>query len=167
MIIVVDIDIIKEAGDWPDEDSLHKLAEDVIHTSWEHLGLEKKTTELSLVFTNDAAIRQLNADWREMDKPTNVLSFPAFPIKAGAQPGPMLGDIVIAYETVKREAEEEYKEFSHHLTHMIVHGFLHLAGYDHEDDEEAEVMEAHERAILHALNIADPYTTLEDNQVTN
>lgn len=164
VIIVVEIDISKEAGDWPDEDSLLKAAEDAVRVAWEHLGLENTTTELSLVFTNDEQIQQLNAQWRNINKPTNVLSFPAFPIEAGEQPGPMLGDIIIAFETVKREAEEENKEFSHHLTHMIVHGVLHLLGYDHEEDDEAEEMEAHERAILNRLNIADPYMLLQDNQ---
>lgn len=113
--------------------------------------------ELSLMLADDAAVRELNRTWRGKDKPTNVLSFPAFPVKAGAQPGPMLGDIIIARETVEREAEEEGKPLENHLAHLVVHGFLHLLGYDHETDEEAEVMEAREREILHALAIPDPY----------
>src|SRR5262249_30232693 len=98
--------------------------------------------ELSVVLTDDTEIRALNAQWRQQDKPTNVLSFPV-PGSADAEPR-MLGDIVIAYETTAREAEVERKPFAHHLSHLTVHGFLHLLGYDHETDDEAETMERRE-----------------------
>jgi len=117
----------------------------------EHL---REGAEVSLLFCNDARIRVLNAQFRGMDKPTNVLSFP------GPEPletARVLGDIAIAYETVAREAEEQGKALSDHLCHMIVHGFLHLLGFDHETDEEAEAMEADETRVLHSLGIADPY----------
>lgn len=155
-----------EAEGWPDEAALHQLASRAVAASWEALGLgSPDATELSIVFTDDASIQKLNAQWRGKDKPTNVLSFPAFPVKAGERPGPMLGDIIIARETVAREAALEIKPFDHHLTHLIVHGFLHLLGYDHEDDAEAEEMEDWERRILLALAIPDPYAvSLKDDE---
>jgi probable rRNA maturation factor len=110
--------------------------------------------EVSLLFCDDARIRRLNSEFRGFDKPTNVLSFPGPELLEEAY---ALGDIAIAYETVAREAGEQHKALAHHLCHMIVHGFLHLLGYDHEADEEAEMMEATEARILHRLGIDDPY----------
>jgi probable rRNA maturation factor len=98
----------------------------------------------------------LNAGWRGKDKSTNVLSFPAFPAGGKALP-PMLGDVVLASETVAAEAMNEGKPLADHLTHLIVHGVLHLIGYDHEIDAEAEMMEQAERRILASLAIPDPY----------
>ena len=106
--------------------------------------------ELSILLTNDGHIQQLNRDFRDKDKPTNVLSFP------DGEDG-YLGDIAIAYETIKREAEEQEKEIHHHFIHMLVHGLLHLKGYDHETDEEAEEMEALEIKILADMGIKNPY----------
>jgi probable rRNA maturation factor len=116
--------------------------------------------EVSVVLTDDEAIRLLNRDWRKIDKPTNVLSFPAPAPVNGAQQ-PLLGDIVIAYETVARESGEEHKPFLHHLAHLAVHGFLHLMGYDHQTDSQADAMEGLERNILADLDIADPYRAHE------
>ena len=106
------------------------------------------------MLTDDAAIRRLNAAWRGLDEPTNVLSFPA---RRHPRGGRVLGDIVIAYETTAREALAESKPFRHHLSHLAVHGFLHLLGYDHATDDEAEAMERLERAILARLDVPDPY----------
>jgi probable rRNA maturation factor len=111
--------------------------------------------EVSVLFADDATVRTLNRDWRGLDKPTNVLSFPSGPQPAGMPR--LLGDIALAYETLLREAGEEGKPVLHHLAHLAVHGFLHLMGYDHETDCEAEAMEALERDILSALRIPDPY----------
>jgi probable rRNA maturation factor len=108
-----------------------------------------------VVLSDDAAMRALNRDWRGKDAPTNVLSFPA-----AASPnatGSALGDIVIAFETVEREAQAEGKPFLHHLAHLAVHGFLHLCGYDHQQSGEAAAMEELERAVLARLDIPDPY----------
>jgi probable rRNA maturation factor len=110
--------------------------------------------ELSVVLTHDRAIRVLNRQWRDQDKPTNVLSFPALPVPGGPR---LLGDIVIAYETTAAEAVAQDKPFDHHLVHLAVHGFLHLLGYDHESDSDAEEMERRERRILSRLGIPDPY----------
>lgn len=158
-----DFQVSREAEGWPDEAQLEALVSDVIRVA--ALYLEKQEgqpfpaqpVELSLVFTDDEAIREINAEWRDKDKPTNVLSFPAFPVTPGAMPGPMLGDIVIARETVAREAGELDKSFDDHLTHLLVHGFLHLLGYDHIENDDAEVMERLETRILATLGLSDPY----------
>jgi probable rRNA maturation factor len=155
---LIDIDILVETDGWADEATLHNLSARAIAAAWQELdGVEQPESELSLVFTDDAAIKELNNDWRDKDKPTNVLSFPAFALKPGQKPGPMLGDIVIARETVVHEAVDEDKPFDHHLTHLIIHGFLHLLGYDHLTEAEAEEMEGLERKILERLAIPDPY----------
>jgi probable rRNA maturation factor len=110
--------------------------------------------DLAILLTDDSAIRLLNRQWRGIDAATNVLSFPTK--GAGGEP-PLIGDIVLAYETIAREARAERKQFAHHVAHLAVHGFLHLMGYDHERDEEAEAMEAAERKILRRLAIPEPY----------
>ncbi|MDB5618585.1 rRNA maturation RNase YbeY [Tardiphaga sp.] len=126
-----------------------------------HVDADTADAELAIMLTDDAGIQTLNKNWRGIDKPTNVLSFPALQPPEGAQEPDdaprMLGDIAIAYETTRREADEEEKTFENHLSHLAVHGFLHLVGYDHEKDGEAEAMEALEREILAQLGIADPY----------
>jgi probable rRNA maturation factor len=111
----------------------------------------KADGEVSVVLTDDEAIRALNRDWRKIDKPTNVLSFPA---PKGAA---MLGDIVIAYETLARESADEGRVFLHHLAHLTAHGFLHLMGYDHQNDADADEMEGLETKIMASLKIPDPY----------
>ncbi|ABC63793.1 rRNA maturation RNase YbeY [Erythrobacter litoralis] len=119
--------------------------------------------ETSVLFTSDEQVHVLNREWRERDKPTNVLSFPMLDrdrLRALEPEGPpeMLGDIALAYETCAREAEEKGISLEAHATHLIVHGLLHLAGHDHVDsDAQAEEMEALEIAALAKLGIADPY----------
>lgn len=108
--------------------------------------------EVVVLLSDDAAVRDLNARFRHKDKPTNVLSFPAAESAA-----PHLGDVVLAYGVCAAEAEAQGKSLSDHLTHLVVHGVLHLLGRDHEDDAEAEEMEGEERAILADLGVADPY----------
>ena len=120
-----------------------------------------KKAELSVILTSNRAIGALNRQWRGQDKPTNVLSCPApkqATKRAATRGAPRhLGDIVIAYETAAAEARAERKPFDHHLAHLAVHGFLHLLGYDHESDSEAEAMERRERMILSRLGVPDPY----------
>ncbi|WP_157017649.1 rRNA maturation RNase YbeY [Mesorhizobium xinjiangense] len=160
----VEIDIAVEAGDWPDETTLRGLTETAVAAAISVLGLKiDRPVELGVLFADDAQIRALNAEWRGKDKATNVLSFPAFPSTGQGEVPPMLGDIVLASETVRNEADLEGKPLDHHLTHLIVHGFLHLVGYDHENDAEAETMEEAERSILAALAIADPYAVTDEN----
>jgi probable rRNA maturation factor len=122
--------------------------------------------EVSVLLADDPAIRALNARWRGIDGPTNVLSFPAccdLPSCASIKPraGGTLGDIVIAYETTAREALAEGKPFAHHFAHLAVHGFLHLIGYDHAEDAEADAMEALEVAVLDRVGVPNPYLRLE------
>ncbi len=109
---------------------------------------------VSLLLTSDLAVQALNARFRGQDKPTNVLSFPA-----PKNPEFHLGDLALAYGVCVREAAEQGKTLAQHTSHLIVHGMLHLLGYDHEEDGEAEEMENEEREILARLGIADPYTT--------
>ena len=159
----LDIQASVEEGQWPDEATLETLATGVLERAALYLAERESQPfgvaplEVSLVFTDDASIREINREWREQDKPTNVLSFPAFPLEPGGKPGPMLGDIVLARETIEREAADLGKPVEEHLTHLLVHGFLHLFGYDHMDAEEAEEMEGLETRILAELGISDPY----------
>ena len=151
------IDIIVEAGAWPPKRALKSLVAKAVGAALDEVGAAGGGSELGVVREDDAHIRTLNAGWRGKDKPTNVLSFPAFPVNSGEKLPPMLGDIVLAAETVAREAELEGKPLDHHITHLVVHGVLHLLGHDHEAEAEAERMEALERAALARLAIPDPY----------
>lgn len=122
--------------------------------------------EISVLFCDDAAIRELNLKWRGLDKPTNVLSFPAATPRTLAR-APLLGDIAVAQETSARVALEEGKTLADHVTHLVAHGVLHLIGYDHETDEDADAMETLERRALARLGVADPYADdREDTQET-
>jgi probable rRNA maturation factor len=156
--LAVEIDLLVEGGDWPPEPELETMVHEAVAAAMAETGaVAAQAPELSVVFADDAHVSKLNAQWRGKDKPTNVLSFPAFPPKRGAALPPLLGDIVLAAETVSREAALERKPVRHHITHLVIHGFLHLLGYDHETGEEAEEMEAVERRALARLAIPDPY----------
>jgi probable rRNA maturation factor len=153
---VITLDIMIEAGDWSrleDAEALaQKAAEAALAVTYEADG----DFEASVMLTDDAQIQELNRTWRNKDKPTNVLSFPA-PEPPGSSGPRHLGDIALAYETLVRESEEESKELAHHFAHLIVHGVLHLLGYDHEVEAEADIMEGLEVKALATLGIADPY----------
>lgn len=153
------LDISVEAGDWPPLAELEAVCRRATDAAMAELArpLPPMGSELSVLFTDDSHIRALNAEWRGKDKATNVLSFPAFAPRLEGPVPPLLGDIVLAAETVKREAEAEKKPFQNHLAHLVLHGFLHLLGYDHETDGEAEEMESMERRVLARLAIPDPY----------
>ena len=114
---------------------------------------------VAVVVDDDERIRTLNRLWRGLDKPTNVLSFPSPDTQPGATR--TLGDIAISYETAAREAAAEDKSLADHVAHLSVHGFLHLLGYDHESDDDAEEMEGLERAILARIGVSDPYVARE------
>ena len=149
------IDISAESEGWtkiPDLEAIVRRAAEAAM-----LDNEAPPSEISVVLSDDEHIRELNKHHRGMDKPTNVLSFPPARMKTPAGTPRFLGDVVLALETVEREAAEETKPIENHIAHLIVHGVLHLLGYDHEDDEEAEIMEARERQILAKLGIPDPY----------
>lgn len=142
------IDIEVEADAWtqalPNAEALARQGAEA--------ALQDRAGDLVILLTDDARSRELNRDHREQDKATNVLSFPAAPSAA-----PHLGDVALAYETCAREAAEQGKDLGHHLTHLVAHGVLHLLGWDHAVDADAEAMEAQERDLLAQLGVPDPY----------
>ncbi len=151
------VEVVADADDWravPDAEAIVMRA---IAAAASELASDRTGGEVAVLLTDDDHIRVLNRDFRGFDKPTNVLSFPAAAQPAAGDATPMLGDIAIAYETTRDEAARDGKPFADHLGHLAVHGFLHLIGYDHENDADAETMEALERRILSRLGIPDPY----------
>jgi probable rRNA maturation factor len=151
------VEIVVESPLWEAEPRSEEIAQRAVSAAFAAADLScLPGAELSVVLADDARLKELNADWRGKDQPTNVLSFPAAEPDEVAQ-SPLLGDLVIAFETLAREAEGDGKTLPDHLSHLIVHGTLHLFGYDHLSDEEAEEMEETERAALATLGIADPY----------
>jgi probable rRNA maturation factor len=155
------IDVIVESPLWepqPEAEAVVRRALGVAAAM-----VSTRPAELAIVLTDDSAIRALNREWRGVDKPTNVLSFPVrgpMALAAGparSAPPILLGDIVIAFETTAQEARTESKRFVDHLAHLAVHGYLHLLGHEHDDERDAEAMEALERAILARLGVPDPY----------
>jgi len=136
---------------------LHEVIASAINAANDMAGAVKGS--VTILVEDDARIRALNQQWRNIDKPTNVLSFP-YP-DAPASPTRYVGDIAISYETAAREAAAESKTLGNHISHLSVHGFLHLLGYDHEADADAEEMERLERAILARVGIPDPYVAPE------
>jgi probable rRNA maturation factor len=150
------IEVIVESPRWADEPGAAITVQRAIDEAGRDCaGIEGR--EVTVLLTDDEAIRVLNRRWRSLDRPTNVLSFPAggaFVGNAG-----MLGDIAIAFETTAREAQETGKPLLDHLAHLAVHGFLHLVGYDHQSDETANAMEGLERTILSRLGVPGPYAT--------
>lgn len=154
------IDISIESPRWADFPAAEQTVRGAIGAAL--VAAEADGAEVSVVLADDARIRELNRAWLGRDKATNVLSFPA----AGGPNGEprFLGDIVLAFETIEREAGAEGKPLADHVAHLAVHGTLHLLGYDHERDSEAELMESRERIILAQLGIADPYAPAEERR---
>ena len=146
------IDVIIDSPGWKRHPAAASLVRRAVTTA---APAPARTCELAVMLTDDKSIRALNRQWRGKNAATNVLSFPAAP--GGRSAARLLGDIVIAYETTAAESRAEGKPFDHHLVHLVVHGFLHLLGYDHESDREAEEMERRERKILAQLDVPDPY----------
>lgn len=161
------VDVLVEAERWsallPDAEALVIRAVTAAYAAAAHDAFEPEPphgVELSVVLHDDAAVQALNRDYRKKDAPTNVLSFAALegdlpPIPEG-EPLP-LGDIILALETCEREAAEAGKPLEHHVFHLVVHGLLHLLGFDHEEQDEAEEMESVEVAVLASAGIPDPY----------
>lgn len=160
---------------FPFADSLKELTVHIKDKEWKNLNLDlkkftskiiryvlehekKDSYEISVSFVNDAAIQQLNFKYRENNKPTNVLSF-IYNVK------PLYGDIVLAYGTILDESKKQQKKFQDHLTHLMIHGALHLLGYDHEIEKEAIIMEELEKKILNYFNILNPYDGEETTSV--
>ena len=153
--MALEIDVLLESPAWQQWPQAQAIVQSAIIAAVRHCRKRYRAgSQVCVMLCDDATIQDLNREWRGKDKPTNVLSFPA-----AAMPGQPrhLGDIAIAFETLKQEAEAEEKSLADHCAHLAVHGFLHLLGYDHETSVEAEIMEAQERAILAGLGIADPY----------
>jgi probable rRNA maturation factor len=148
----VKVDIRIESDLWKQQREVTTVARRAIAEA--AAAVARSKCELSVLLTDDPTIRVLNCDWRSVDAPTNVLSFPA---PRGGGDRPFIGDIVLAYETVAAEAQSEHRPFAHHFAHLCVHGFLHLLGYDHVRKKDAELMEEAERDILRKLQIPDPY----------
>ncbi|MGA2894402.1 MAG: rRNA maturation RNase YbeY [Xanthobacteraceae bacterium] len=151
----LEIDVLVASARWNDA----AAAKAMVRRAVTHAAATMRLTEameLAIVLTDDSAIRVLNRDWRGVDAATNVLSFPA-KTATGKNLGGHLGDIVLAFETVVREARDARKPLAHHVAHLAIHGFLHLIGYDHEREDDAVAMEQTERAILRQLAIPDPY----------
>ena len=154
--MTVSIDVEDQA--WAALPGLEPLTETAVAAALAGAGHADLRCEVAVLFTDDNAIAAVNAEWRSKDSPTNVLSFPTpegMPVPEGElRP---LGDIVLAHGVISREAAEQGKTLRDHTTHLIVHGTLHLLGFDHEADDEAEEMEALETRILKGLGISDPY----------
>jgi probable rRNA maturation factor len=154
----LDIDVVHDGGDWETVAG----AETLVRTAAAALAAELPLgrSEACIALSNDAQIAELNGSYRGKPAPTNVLSFPAgFTIPIGDDDPRFLGDVVLALETLQREAAELGLPIEHHMQHLVVHGLLHLLGYDHGTDQEAQAMESLEVRILRRLGIADPYAT--------
>jgi probable rRNA maturation factor len=156
-----EVEIVTISGLWRDAPGIKKRVREAIRASVTASGVVMApSAEVSVQLSDDSNVRALNARWRGIDRPTNVLSFPA--VDAGAiGTSPLLGDIVVAFETVTGEALEEGKSFADHFSHLIVHGFLHLLGFDHQTAGQAEHMEALEVSALSGLGIANPYVATD------
>lgn len=160
------VEVIIEDARW-ETVGLTALAEAAVGAVLRHVGLDPEICEGSVLACDDARIQVLNADFREKDKATNVLSWPAEDRATPGETPPLpepdfdgelaLGDIAIAYETCAREAEDQGKSFADHTTHLLVHGVLHLLGYDHITEQDAALMEGAEVEILATMGISDPY----------
>jgi len=118
----------------------------------------------TVLLEGDDAVQHLNARFRNREAPTNVLSFPGVPVPGAPGDTPYLGDIILAFGVCQREAADQGKPLAHHLSHLVIHGLLHLQGHDHQTDDEAEVMEARERTLLAGLGIDDPYRAILDRE---
>ena len=142
---MIAVDVVTKSKKWVGKEKLvERLAKKLISL------VKSDAQELSISLVSDRQMKKINFQFRDKNKPTNVLSFPAFDRL-------FLGDIVIAYETLEREAKEQKKKFNDHLTHLILHSILHLLGHDHEEEKMAQKMEKLEIKILKQLDIENPY----------
>ena len=171
---MIKIDISIQEKFWKTHSEISKQIKSLLTNVIQQTSLQRmienkviKDIEISVLLTGDQQIRELNKNYRQQDKPTNVLSFPLLDcqkIKNGnlenlnlASKHLALGDIVIAYQTVLREATEQNKTFENHLTHLIIHSLLHLIAFDHQEETDAKIMEGLEIMILEGMNITNPY----------
>ena len=158
--LVIEVEV--EADDWTDAvEDVEAVVERAAVAALSLAEGDDRNGGVVILLTDDETVRDLNDRFRGKDRPTNVLSFPAAEMPGVVGPAP-LGDIVLAYGVCAREAAEQSKTLTNHLTHLVVHGVLHLLGRDHEDDAEAEAMEGEERAVLASLGVSDPYSLPHD-----
>jgi probable rRNA maturation factor len=155
---ILDADIVIEDDRWGADAHLVDAAQAAVAALVAHAprGLVGASTA-TILLSDDAHITRLNTNFRGKLTPTNVLSFPAGPDATAPGEPVYLGDVIIAHETVVREASEQHISLAHHLQHLTIHGLLHLLGFDHETDADATVMEALETRVLASLGVADPY----------
>lgn len=151
--LALDVEIVRRERGFARAKATDALLRRAARAAFRAASPSGQSCRVTLVLTGDAEMRDLNRIWRGKDTPTNVLSFPA---DATRDRG-FLGDIVLAYETALREANERDISFADHVSHLVIHGVLHLLGFDHEDDNDAERMESTERIALAAIGVADPY----------
>lgn len=153
------LDIVREAGDWSQCAPIEATITAAAMALAARPEVAGRTGQACVVLSGDAEVRGLNVTWRGQDKPTNVLSFPAGPRPVTSAPdlAPFLGDIVLAAETLMLEATAAQIPARHHLQHLVIHGLLHLLGFDHETGRDAEIMETIEIAALAAIGVTSPY----------
>lgn len=161
-----DIDVLVDFPLWHDNhDDIEVLVRGTLSLCLHHLKSEEllqgfETVEVSCLLSHDDKIQELNKHFRDKNKPTNVLSFASCDLKTKVfelEGSLMLGDIILSYETIRIEAQDQGKTFENHLRHLLIHGLLHLLGYDHIDNEEAHEMEQLETALLRVFGVHDPY----------
>ncbi|AWF82461.1 rRNA maturation RNase YbeY [Microbulbifer sp. A4B17] len=151
--LTLDVQRASRCQDLPSDEAISSWVSNALHG-------HRNEAELSVRIVDESESQELNHQYRDKDKPTNVLSFPTdFPAELDL---PMLGDLVICAPVVQLEAEQQSKSLSAHWAHMVVHGTLHLLGYDHIEDADAQVMESLETRLLANLGIADPYAPLDE-----
>jgi probable rRNA maturation factor len=161
--ISLDIDVVHDGGDWTSVADAERLVRAAAAALAAETGLS--SGEICVALSADAEVAELNATYRGKPAATNVLSFPAVPLVPVDGEPRFLGDVVLALETMQREAADLGLAVAHHLQHLVVHGMLHLLGYDHQTDAEAEAMEALEVRILARLGIADPYAAAAEGPI--
>jgi probable rRNA maturation factor len=155
------LSVVEETGDWGPLAPVERAIDQVATALARHPRTQtvRGAAEATIVLADDALVRQLNKTYRGKDNPTNVLSFP-FHAPPGSQSPRLLGDVILAAETLRREADEGRIPPVHHLQHLVLHGLLHLIGFDHETDAEAEDMERLETEILAGIGVADPHAAM-------
>ena len=159
------IDCVHEAGDWGPSLEIELLAAKIAAAIPHVVSVEGRGASAALALLDDATVRRLNAAYRNQDKPTNVLSFPAASRAASETSHRFLGDVALACETIRSEARQKGIPFRDHVGHLVVHGVLHLLGYDHGTDAEAATMERAEVEVLARLAIPDPFLSHPNEEV--